>query len=90
MPRARSFVSAGLVVSAGALAFRVISARRARARRKVWSEYADAAIVDDRHQAKVDLIIDQLRALPAGKPVSLHKAAPPHNVPKWKDLRRDD
>jgi FAD/FMN-containing dehydrogenase len=90
MSRVRSLVTAGLVTTGAAVAYRVVSARRARARRKVWSEHADAAIVDDRHQAKVDLIIDQLRALPAGQPVSLRKATPPHNVPKWKDLRRSD
>jgi FAD/FMN-containing dehydrogenase len=90
MSRVRTLATAALATTAGVVALRVISARRARAQRKVWSEHADAAIVDDRHHAKVDSIIEQLRSLPAHEPVSLHKAGPPHSVPKWKDLRRED
>ncbi|HEY6033200.1 MAG TPA: FAD-binding protein, partial [Kofleriaceae bacterium] len=51
---------------------------------------ADRATVDARHQAKVDRIVAQLRAHEPGTPVSLKKAAPPHSVPKWNDVRRDD
>ena len=64
--------------------------RRAQSRRNVAIEHAERAIVDARHRAKVDRIVAQLRAHEPGTPVSLKKAAPPHSVPKWNDLRRDD
>jgi FAD/FMN-containing dehydrogenase len=86
----RNLTIAAIATTAGVVAVRILSARRARARRTVWSEVADASVVDDRHQAKVNAIVEQLRSLPAGQPVSLRKATPPHNVPKWKDLRRND
>ena len=43
-----------------------------------------------RHEAKVARIARQLRARPAGKPVSLRKKAVSHQVPKRGDLRRND
>ena len=51
---------------------------------------ADRATGEARHRAKVERIVAQLRAHEPGTPVSLKKAAPPHSVPKWNDVRRDD
>jgi len=45
---------------------------------------------EHRHAAKVERIARQLRACPAGTPVSLHKKAVSHQVPKARDLRRHD
>ncbi|MEO8554790.1 MAG: FAD-binding protein, partial [Kofleriaceae bacterium] len=91
MPRKRPFVVAGLAALAGAAAYRGIRARsRARARRRILAEELDPISVETGHRAKVDRIVAQLRAHVPGTPVSLKKAAPPHQVPKWNDLRRDD
>ena len=45
---------------------------------------------EQRHAAKVDRIVRQLRARTPGKPVSLRKKAVAHQVPKHGDLRRYD
>ena len=42
------------------------------------------------HSAKVARIVQQLRAHPPGKPLSLKKKAVAHQVPKANDLRRKD
>jgi FAD/FMN-containing dehydrogenase len=91
MPRKRHLALAGLAALAGVGTYRGARARRrAHLRRRVAIDTDDRATVDARHQAKVDQIVEQLRAHAPGTPVSLKKAAPPHSVPKWKDLRRDD
>lgn len=91
MTRARNLVIAGVGALAGAAAVRGIGARRrAQARRRILAEEMDPVSLENRHRAKVDRIVAQLRAHVPGTPVSLKKAAPPHQVPKWNDLRRDD
>jgi len=91
MPKRRYLAVAGIAALAGAGAYRGIRARRrTQLRRTVAIEHAERATVDARHRAKVDRIVAQLRAHEPGTPVSLKKAAPPHSVPKWNDLRRDD
>jgi FAD/FMN-containing dehydrogenase len=60
--------------------------RRRRARRHVLTS-SDA---DMRHTEKLQRIAAQLRAHDVGTPVSLRKHGPPHQVPKYGDLRRRD
>ena len=91
MAKKRHLALAGLAALAGVGTYRGMRARRrAHVRRRVAIETEDHATVDARHQVKVERIVEQLRAHPPGTPVSLKKAAPPHSVPKWNDLRRDD
>jgi FAD/FMN-containing dehydrogenase len=49
-----------------------------------------ASVYEARHARKVQRIAAQLKAHRNGEPVSLHKNAPPHQVPKFGDLRRHD
>jgi FAD/FMN-containing dehydrogenase len=77
---AASLVGAG---AAGAVLARSIVRRRRAQRRSVNND-------DAVHAEKVERIAAQLRAHEAGKPVSLRKKAPPHQVPKGRDLRRYD
>lgn len=46
--------------------------------------------MNHRHDAKVARIVEQLRAHPPGRPLSLRKKAVAHQVPKARDLRRKD
>jgi len=56
----------------------------------VLSELHSPVECDALHAAKVARIATQLRAHPGTRPVSLRKQAPPHQVPKGRDLRRLD
>ena len=42
------------------------------------------------HRRKVQRVARQIKEHPGGRPVSLRKKAPPHQVPKAGDLRRHD
>jgi len=75
----------GSMVVAGA-----VSRFRRKARRTVLADRLDPAGLAARHDAKVARIAAQLRAHDGRSPVSLRKAAPPHQVPKFGDLRRHD
>jgi FAD/FMN-containing dehydrogenase len=89
-PRIPSLV-AGAVVTTGAIAVATtLSRHRARVRRRVLSELHTPAVCESLHAAKVARIAAQLRAHPGTRPVSLRKQAPPHQVPKARDLRRLD
>ena len=59
-------------------------------RRTVLGAQHSSVQVDALHAAKVERIAHQLAARPTDRPVSLHKHAPPHQVPKAHDLRRSD
>ncbi|MBX3160095.1 MAG: FAD-binding oxidoreductase [Deltaproteobacteria bacterium] len=59
--------------------------RRGRATRRTLPVENDAL-----HAAKLHRIAEQLRAHPPGMSVSLRKHGPPHQVPKFGDLRRRD
>jgi FAD/FMN-containing dehydrogenase len=67
-----------------------LSRLRRKARRTVLSDTLGPAELAARHDAKVARIAAQIRAHDGKTPVSLHKAAPPHQVPKFGDLRRHD
>ena len=54
------------------------------------SESFSQSECDALHAAKVARIASQLRSHPPTRPVSLRKKAPPHQVPKARDLRRLD
>jgi FAD/FMN-containing dehydrogenase len=80
----RALVAGSLVAAgAGAIALSRAIVRRRRAARRTVSDDAAA------HARKVERIATQLRAHHGG-PVSLRKKAPPHQVPKGRDLRRHD
>jgi FAD/FMN-containing dehydrogenase len=87
-PRIPSLI-AGAAVTAGAIAI-AVSKRRTARRRAVLSELHTPTECDALHAAKVTRIATQLRRHPRTRPVSLHKHAPPHQVPKRDDLRRFD
>lgn len=87
-PRIPSLV-AGAAVMAGAMTY-ALHRRRQQRRQLVASELHDPAARDALHAAKVARIVAQLRAHLPGRPVSLAKAAPPHQVPKAHDRRRHD
>jgi FAD/FMN-containing dehydrogenase len=77
-------------VAAGVAVGRSIVRRRRERRQTVCAEVNAPEVCRQLHAAKVDRIAAQLRAQPAGKPVSLRKKAAPHQVPKGGDLRRRD
>ncbi len=82
-------MTAALIASAvGIVGLAFARSRRARRRRRTVA--ADAIATEARHANKVARIAHQLRTQNPGQPVSLHKSAPPHQVPKWGDLRRHD
>jgi FAD/FMN-containing dehydrogenase len=56
----------------------------------VLSEAHSPSVCEALHAAKVARIAMQLRAHRGTRPVSLRKSAPPHQVPKFGDLRRSD
>lgn len=68
----------------------IVARRRARARQGVLSESRSPAECEALHSAKIARIASQLRAHVGSRPVSLRKRAPPHQVPKARDLRRSD
>jgi FAD/FMN-containing dehydrogenase len=74
---------------AGALALGLRKKRR-NLRRAVLGELHPPVEVDALHAAKVERITRELAARPTDRPVSLHKHAPPHQVPKAHDLRHHD
>lgn len=76
-------------MTAGAIAV-ALRRRRASVRRAVCSELHTPEECDDLHATKVARITSQLRAHAGPHPVSLHKLAPPHQVPKARDRRRHD
>jgi FAD/FMN-containing dehydrogenase len=79
------------VVTAGAIAVgNLISRRRVRLRQQILSELHSPVECEALHAAKVARICTQLRAHPMSRPVSLRKHAPPHQVPKRRDLRQFD
>jgi FAD/FMN-containing dehydrogenase len=80
-------VGAGL---AGVALGRALVRKRREVRQRILSEHYAPGLVDELHRAKVARIADQLRAHDTGRPVSLRKKAPPHQVPKGGDLRRRD
>ncbi|HWU85689.1 MAG TPA: FAD-binding oxidoreductase [Kofleriaceae bacterium] len=89
-PRATKLVAAA-AAAAGAIAIsKAVSRARARQRQEVCSEHHTADECAALHAAKVARIAAQLRAHDPGRPVSLRKKAPPHQVPKGGDLRRFD
>jgi FAD/FMN-containing dehydrogenase len=49
-----------------------------------------SALAGADHAARVARVADALRAWPSGRPLSLRKRAPAHQVPKRHDLRRAD
>ena len=84
-----------LLAAAGAAAGAVTTAKiaqhtRRRRRQAVLADTLDPAECAARHARKVERIAAQLRAHEPGRPVSLRKHAPPHQVPKAGDLRRHD
>jgi FAD/FMN-containing dehydrogenase len=86
-------VSATSVVGAGTVATLVgrhIARRRRAARQTVGTEQHAASVGEVIHATKVSRIAAQLCAHDASRPVSLRKKAPPHQVPKGRDLRRRD
>lgn len=90
MIRARSLLlAAGSALAAGF----VVRHLRTKRRRAVLADTLDVDAREARHAAKLERIAQQLREHAARSPrapVSLRKAAPPHQVPKFADLRRDD
>jgi len=64
--------------------------KRRTARQRICSELHPFAECTELHARKVARIAAQLRAHEGGRPVSLRKKAPPHQVPKGGDLRRRD
>src|SRR5678816_164762 len=54
------------------------------------SELHPPAEIEALHAAKVARIATQLQKHPPTRPVSLRKEAPPHQVPKRRDLRQFD
>ncbi len=92
MKRARLLTAAGFA-SAGALAAAIgqqIVRKRRAARQTICTDLHAPAECDAIHGRKVSRIADQLRSHDGRRPVSLRKAAPPHQVPKGGDLRRRD
>jgi len=84
-------LAASLVGTAAAIvAAGLVSRRRARVRQRVLSEEHSPAECEALHASRVARIATQLRAHPVSRPVSLRKKAPPHQVPKAGDLRRQD
>lgn len=84
-------VIGAVAAAAGGLAIaKLVAKRRRDARRTVLSELFTPAEVAAIHGEKVARIAAQLRAHDGSRPVSLRKAAPPHQVPKYGDLRRSD
>jgi FAD/FMN-containing dehydrogenase len=80
MKRRWRWLAGGFAAGIAALSMRS-RAKRSRRRR----------VDGDRgHDERVARVVSQLRSRPNGVPVSLHKAAPPHQVPKFGDLRRND
>jgi FAD/FMN-containing dehydrogenase len=88
MIRGRLLTTA-LAGTAIALGRSIVRKRRIR-RQTVASELYPWSVCDEMHARKVLRIAAQLRAHDGKKPVSLRKAAPPHQVPKGGDLRRRD
>src|SRR5512147_1069055 len=64
--------------------------RRRDARRTVATDLRPREACDAQHRAKVERIARQLRERTSDAPVSLHKRAVAHQVPKAGDLRRND
>lgn len=89
-PRATKLVTAAAVTAGGIALAKVLAKRRARERQAVCSEHHPPAECAALHAAKVARIAAQLRAHDPSRPVSLRKKAPPHQVPKGRDLRRLD
>lgn len=78
----RRWLAIGAGIAAAATALKARAVRQRMARRRVRG--------DAGHAERVERIAAQLRAHPGDTPVSLKKAAPPHQVPKFGDLRRND
>lgn len=89
-PRTTTILATAVAAAGSIAAAKLVSGRRARARQRVAAEHSPAAEVAERHARKVARIAAQLRAHDPGRPVSLRKQAPPHQVPKKHDLRRLD
>jgi FAD/FMN-containing dehydrogenase len=83
-------VAAAAAAAGSIAAAKILSRRRRRARQQVLSEHLPPDERAAYHARKVARIAAQLRAHEPGRPVSLRKHAPPHQVPKRDDLRRRD
>jgi FAD/FMN-containing dehydrogenase len=89
-PRTTAVLASAVAAVGGIAAAQLLSRRRARRRQQVCAEHESPAACAARHAAKVARIAAQLRAHDPARPVSLRKQAPPHQVPKGRDLRRQD
>lgn len=89
-PRVSKIVAGVAAVGSAILTAQTVSRLRARKRQAVCAEHHTPAECAARHDAKVARIAAQLRGHDRTRPVSLRKNAPPHQVPKGRDLRRHD
>src|ERR671922_209301 len=80
---------AALAGLASGYAFARHRLRRDR-RRAVLSKSLGPQLAAMLHDEKVRRVADQLRGHTSGRPISLRKRSPPHQVPKAGDLRRKD
>ncbi len=88
--RIRKLVAAAVIAAGTIAAVNIASRRHRRRRQQVCAEHMSPEECAARHARKVTRIAAQLRAHEPGRPVSLRKKAPPHQVPKGRDLRRSD
>lgn len=89
-PRPTTVIAAAVAAAGSIAAAKLASWRRAGRRQQVLAEHLGPAERAALHAEKVARIAAQLRAHTPGRPVSLRKQAPPHQVPKGGDLRRQD
>jgi FAD/FMN-containing dehydrogenase len=80
-------LAAGMALGASIGIAKLVARRR---RRTVLCEAYSTEECTAMHAIKIARIASQLRAHDGSKPLSLRKAAPPHQVPKYGDLRRHD
>jgi FAD/FMN-containing dehydrogenase len=89
-PSTLKIVAAAVAAAGSVAAAKVVSRSRKRRREEVCTEHLAPEECAARHAQKVGRIAAQLRAHDRSRPVSLRKQAPPHQVPKGRDLRRHD
>ena len=68
----------------------VLASERRRRRREVLSKSLGPSQAHALHDHKIQRVVEQLKRHPPGRPLSLRKKGPPHQVPKRGDLRRHD
>jgi FAD/FMN-containing dehydrogenase len=89
-PRTTKIIAAAVAAAGGIAVAKLASGRHRRRLQRVCAEHLTPEACAARHARKVQRIAAQLRAHDHSRPVSLRKHAPPHQVPKGRDLRRSD